>query len=70
MREQLGVALYQQIPIFVVVTKIDCCRPAVLEKNITHLEHVLKSPGSKKIPLMVRDESDAVDAASKMSDDR
>lgn len=69
-REQLGFALCLQVPIFVVVTKIDVCRPSVLEKNLSNMEQLLKSPGSSKLPLRVRTESDAVNAATKMTCDK
>ena len=69
-REQLGFALCLQVPIFVVVTKVDCCRSAVLEKNLSHMESLLQSPGSNKIATRISNESDAVNAATKMQTGR
>ncbi|XP_067943748.1 GTP-binding protein 2-like [Watersipora subatra] len=69
-REQLGFALCLQVPIFVVVTKGDCCRPAILQKNLSNLESLLKSPGSNKVPCRIGSESDAVNAATKLQSDR
>jgi len=66
-REQLGFALCLQVPIFVVVTKVDSCRSAILEKNLANMEQLLKSPGSNKIPTRISSESDAVNAATRMS---
>lgn len=69
-REQLGFALCLQVPIFVVVTKVDSCRSAILEKNLANMEQLLKSPGSNKIPTRISSESDAVNAATRMSSSR
>ena len=69
-REQLGFALCLQVPIFVVVTKVDSCRSAILEKNLSNMEQLLKSPGSNKIPTRITSESDAVNAAMNMNTER
>ena len=69
-REQLGIALCLQVPILVVVTKVDSCRSAILEKNLSNMEQLLKSPGSNKIPTRITSESDAVNAAMNMNTER
>lgn len=46
-----------------VVTKIDMCRKFIIEKTISQLEKILKSPGCKKIPVRIESEDDAVTAA-------
>lgn len=68
-REQLGFALCLQVPIIVVVTKTDCCRSALLEKNVKSLENLLKSPGSRKIPTRITNTADAVNVATRISND-
>lgn len=62
-KEHLGFALALKVPIFVVVTKIDMCRKFIIEKTISQLEKILKSPGCKKIPVRIESEDDAVTAA-------
>jgi GTPase len=57
------------VPVFVVVTKIDKCRRYVLEKTVSQLEKILKSPGCKKVPLRIKDEDDAVTAATNFDSD-
>lgn len=52
-KEHLGLALALSVPVFVVVTKIDMCPPNVLNETLNHLFRVLKSPGCRKIPLLV-----------------
>lgn len=62
-KEHLGYALALNVPVFVVVTKVDMCRPAVLERTLSQLEKILKSPGVKRVPIRVMDSDDAITAA-------
>jgi GTPase len=41
----------------------------VLEKTVSQLEKILKSPGCKKVPLRIKDEDDAVTAATNFDSD-
>jgi len=65
-KEHLGYALALDVPVFVVVTKVDQCRRPVLERTLTQLEAILKSPGVKRVPLRVHNEDDAITAASNL----
>ncbi|KAH3846837.1 GTP-binding protein 2-like [Dreissena polymorpha] len=69
-KEHLGFALALKVPIFVVVTKIDMCRKFLIEKTVSQLEKILKSPGCKKIPLRIDTEDDAITAAQNFDTDR
>lgn len=69
-KEHLGFALALKVPVFVVVTKIDMCRKFMINKTITQLEKILKSPGCKKIPVRVDSEDDAITAAQNFDSDR
>ena len=52
-KEHLGIALGLNIPIFVVVTKVDITPKEVREKNVEELVKILKSPAVKKLPCVV-----------------
>ncbi|KAJ2892357.1 hypothetical protein IWW38_003252, partial [Coemansia aciculifera] len=56
-KEHLGLALALNIPVFVVITKIDMCPPNVLDTTIKQLTKVLRSSGCRKLPIAVRDRS-------------
>ncbi|XP_023227812.1 GTP-binding protein 2-like [Centruroides sculpturatus] len=63
-REHLGLAMALEVPIVVVVNKIDLASPAALQSTLNQLHRVLKGPGCKKVPLQVSSEDDAITAAS------
>jgi GTPase len=52
------------VPVYVVITKIDMCPANVLESTLKLLQKILKSPGCRKIPLLVNNMDDVVVAAS------
>ena len=54
-KEHLGIALALNVPVMVVITKIDICPPNILQQTITQLNKILKSPGARKIPVWVDD---------------
>lgn len=66
-REHLGLALALKVPIFIVVSKVDLCTKATVERTVRQLERVLKQPGCNKIPLVVNSEDDAVTAAQQFA---
>jgi GTPase len=59
-KEHLGLALSLNIPVLVVVTKIDRCPEHVLEKTIKDLAALLKSKSCKKIPIFVQNNHNVV----------
>lgn len=63
-REHLGLCLALDVPMFIVINKTDICTPAVTEKTIRSLETLLKSPGCRKMPYLVKNVDDAVVAAT------
>ena len=54
-KEHMGVALALKVPVFFVVTKVDICPEHVLKHTLATLQAILKKPGVKKKPFMVRD---------------
>lgn len=59
-KEHLGLALSLNIPVLVVVTKIDRCPTNVLENTIKDLTKILRSKSCRKIPLFVENDNDVV----------
>mmetsp|Transcript_25979 Transcript_25979/g.68168 ORF Transcript_25979/g.68168 Transcript_25979/m.68168 type:complete len:592 (-) Transcript_25979:78-1853(-) len=62
-KEHLGLTLALGKPVFVVITKIDMCPPNVLAATLKLLQKILKSAGCRKIPLLVNNEDDVIDAS-------
>jgi hypothetical protein len=59
-----------EVRVFIVINKVDSCSPSVLDKTISTIEYLLKSPGCNKIPLMVETDDDAVLAAQNFVEPR
>lgn len=57
-KEHLGVVLALEIPLIIVVTKIDMVPEPVLEKTKQQLVKVLKSPAANKMPIHIKSEAD------------
>ena len=55
-KEHLGLALALNVPVFVVVTKIDMCPPNIMQETMNLMTRVLKSPGCRKMPVIVSNE--------------
>lgn len=68
--EHLGLALALNVPVFVVVTKIDMCPPNVLQDTMKLLTKILKSPGCRKIPVIVSNPDDVVVSATNFVSER
>ena len=62
-KEHLGIALALNVPVMVVITKIDICPPNILQQTITQLTKILKSPGSRKIPFFIKNREECVNTA-------
>uniref|UniRef100_A0A0R3T7V9 Tr-type G domain-containing protein n=1 Tax=Rodentolepis nana TaxID=102285 RepID=A0A0R3T7V9_RODNA len=69
-KEHLGLALALSVPVFVVVTKIDMCPPNILSETLNLLFRILKSPGCRKIPLLVSSQDDVVCSAINFTSER
>ena len=55
-KEHLGIALALKIPCFFVITKIDICPEHIFNNTMKSLHAILKKPGVKKIPVIVRNQ--------------
>ncbi|CAL8329716.1 unnamed protein product [Merluccius merluccius] len=69
-KEHLGLALALNVPVFVVVTKIDMCPANILQETLKLLQRLLKSPGCRKIPVLVQNKDDVIVTASNFSSER
>ncbi|XP_024914451.1 GTP-binding protein 1-like isoform X2 [Cynoglossus semilaevis] len=69
-KEHLGLALALNVPVFVVVTKIDMCPANILQETLQLLQRLLKSPGCRKIPVLVQNTDDVIVTASNFSSER
>jgi len=69
-KEHLGIALALNVPVMVVITKIDICPPQILEQTITQLTRILKSPGARKIPIFIKTHEDTVNTATQFVSQR
>ncbi|KAF2462139.1 P-loop containing nucleoside triphosphate hydrolase protein [Lineolata rhizophorae] len=69
-KEHLGIALALNVPVMVVITKIDICPPNILEQTITQLTKILKSPGARKIPIFVKNRADCINTATQFVSQR
>lgn len=69
-REHLGIALALNVPVMVVITKIDICPPQILQQTITQLTRILKSPGARKIPIFIKNREDTIETATQFVSQR
>lgn len=69
-KEHFGIALALKVPVFVVITKIDMCPKNVLKRTLQQLSKLLKSPGTRKVPIVVRSEDDVLVAARSFVSER
>ena len=53
-KEHVGMAIALNVPLFVVVTKVDLCPEPVMKETMKQLTRLLKLPGAKKQPYTVR----------------
>lgn len=58
------------IPVFVVITKIDMCPSNILQNTIGCLKRILKSPGCRKMPILVGSDEDVVISATNFVSER
>ncbi|MFH4975273.1 hypothetical protein AB6A40_001982 [Gnathostoma spinigerum] len=69
-KEHLSLALSLNVPVFIVVTKIDMCPEQVLSETIRNLDRLMKSPGARKLPVLIKSIEDVVHSANNFSSGR
>lgn len=63
-KEHLGIALALNVPVMVVVTKIDICPPNILEETIAQITKIMRSPGARKVPTFIRNREECINTAT------
>jgi GTPase len=63
-KEHLGIAISLNVPVMVVITKIDICPPQILQETITQITKILKSPGARKIPIFIKNREECINTAT------
>ncbi|KOS21068.1 GTP-binding protein 1 [Escovopsis weberi] len=63
-KEHLGIALALNVPVMVVITKIDICPPNILQETIKQINMIMKSPGARKLPTMITNREECVNTAT------
>ena len=66
-KEHIGISLALKLPLIFVVTKLDMCPENVLERTMGEINRILKLPGVRKLPFLVRSEDDAVTCAKNIA---
>ena len=69
-KEHLGIALALNVPVMVVITKIDICPPQILEQTIQQITRILKSPGARKIPILIKNREECINTATQFVSQR
>merc|ERR1712226_1087746 len=67
-KEHLGLALALNVPVFIVVTKIDMCPANILENTMKTLKKLMRAPSVRKMPLEVKTQNDVVMAAHHLTE--
>lgn len=63
-KEHLGIALALNVPVMVIITKIDICPAPVLQETINQLTRILKSPAARKMPIFIKDMEQTINTAT------
>ncbi|PHH58912.1 hypothetical protein CDD81_4158 [Ophiocordyceps australis] len=63
-REHLGIALALNVPIMVVVTKMDICPPNILAQTMQQITAIMRSPGARKVPTLITTREQCIETAS------
>ncbi|TVY49050.1 GTP-binding protein [Lachnellula occidentalis] len=69
-KEHLGIALALNVPVMVVITKIDICPPQILEQTVQQITRILKSPGARKIPVFIKNREECINTATQFVSQR
>lgn len=69
-KEHLGITLALNVPVMVVITKIDICPPHILEQTVQQITKILKSPGARKIPIFIKNKEECINTATQFVSQR
>lgn len=70
-KEHIGLCLALKIPFFVIITRIDICSEHVLNDTLESVKKLVKLPGIRKMPYVIKNaEDDIIISAKNLKDDR
>eukprot|EP00871_Galdieria_phlegrea_P002614 jgi/Galph1/3353/GphlegSOOS_G2044.1 len=69
-KEHLAVALALKVPVFIIITKIDIAPSHILENTRNYICKLLKSPGARKLPVIVKSLSEVSMVSQNIVNDR
>ncbi|TPX70436.1 hypothetical protein SpCBS45565_g01818 [Spizellomyces sp. 'palustris'] len=69
-REHLAIAVVLNVPVFVVITKVDIATPPQLKRTVSSFLALLKAPGMRRVPVVIQNEDDLVVSVSSFLDSR
>lgn len=69
-KEHLAIALALKVPVVVVITKTDRAPAHVYDATVAHIQKLLKSPGARKLPVMVKSVDELAMCAQNIVHDR
>ncbi|KHO01205.1 GTP-binding protein 1 [Metarhizium album ARSEF 1941] len=69
-KEHLGIALALNVPVMVIITKIDICPPNILEETITQITKIMRSPGARKVPTFIKNREECINTATQFVSQR
>jgi GTPase len=69
-KEHLAIALALNVPVVVCITKIDMTPPNIAAETMKQVIKILKSPGCRKVPVLVRSIETAVEISQAYAKDR
>jgi GTPase len=61
-REHMGLCIALKIPFIVVLTKVDICPDHIYENTFKTVRNLLKLPGVRKLPYLIKDKNDVLNA--------
>lgn len=69
-REHLGLTVIFGVPVFICLTKIDVAETHQLTATLSSLLSILKSPGLKRVPVVIQSEDDIVNSITSFVDSK
>lgn len=69
-KEHIGLCIALKLPMIFIVTKIDICPENVLKETLDSINKILKLPGVRKLPYLIRNEEDIISCSKNIVSDR
>lgn len=69
-KEHISLALVLKIPLIFVVSKVDICPPNILKETLDSINKILKLPGVRKLPILVKNRDDVLKCVKNMKSGR